>query len=365
MKKATTRFLSVLFLLVSFKCVFSQAYQFKIYGVDNGITQPYVYTINQDKNGYLIAGTGEGIFKYDGVAFKAYTKEDGLSENFVTASYQDNARNLWLGHYEGSVTYYDGKKFKAINTSKFSKSPIYSIVADDKGYVWFATQNDGIFRINRDFEVEAFKVEFLDQNIFSLNFTKNNELLVGTSNGLLVYKLTGSERKPVLVKNANTIPETKIQCIIKKNNSGSFWVGTEDQGLFLLTPSADSKFTSKAIGKNLPAEINNVQYVYEDAQSNLWVATFGNGVIKLLLSPNTLVYNEYQRLSEDNGLGNKYTKTIYADHEGNMWVGTYGTGLVELIDNLFTFYFHSASDKSYNITAISISDQTKWFGTDK
>ena len=365
MKKTPIRFLTVLFSLMLFKHAFSQAYQFKIFGADNGITQPYVYTINQDKNGYLFIGTGDGIFKYDGVAFKPYTKEDGLSENFVTASYQDNSRNLWLGHYEGSVTYYDGKKFKSINTTKFSKSPIYSIAEDDKGYVWFATQNDGIFRINRDFEVEAFKVEFADQNIFSLNFSKNSELLVGTSNGLLVYKLTGKNRKPELIKNTNNLPETKIQCIIRKNNSSSFWVGTEDQGLFLVTPTPDSKFTATPIGKNLPVDISNVQDVYEDAQSNLWVSTFGNGVVKLLLSPTKLVYSEYQQLSEDNGLGNKYTKTIYADHEGNMWVGTYGTGLVELIDNLFTFYFHSSSSQLHNVTAISINDQTKWFGLDK
>lgn len=366
MKKAYIRFLSVLLVVLFFnKCLFSQAYQFKNYSVDNGIAQPYVYTINQDKNGYLFIGTGDGIYKYDGVAFKAFTKEDGLSENFVTSSYQDNSRNLWLGHYEGSVTYYDGKKFKSINTSKFSKSPVYSIVEDDKGYVWFATQNDGVFRINKDFEVEAFKVEFNDLNLFSLNFTTNGELLVGTGSGMLVYTLTGPNRRPKLISNITGIPETKIQCIIKKNNSGSFWVGTEDQGLFLLTPAPNSKYTSSAIGKNLPIQMNNVQDVYEDAQSNLWIATFGNGVVKLMISPTTLLYTEYQRLSEDNGLSNNYTKTIYSDHEGNTWIGTYGSGLVELIDNFFTFYFHSSGDKSYNVTALSITDNTKWFGLEK
>lgn len=364
MKKAY--FLYVVLFLLSAQCLFSQAYQFKNYSVDNGIAQPYVYTINQDKNGYLFIGTGDGMYKYDGVAFKAFNKEDGLAENFVTASYQDNSRNLWLGHYEGSVTYYDGKKFrKPVITSKFSKSPIYSIVEDDKGYVWFATQNDGVFRISKDLEVEVFKVEFNDLNIFSLNFTKNNDLLVGTGSGLLVYTLTGPNRRPVLSSNVTGIPETKIQCIIKKNNSGSFWIGTEDQGLFLLTPGPNSKCTSTPIGKNLPVEIANVQDVYEDAQSNLWIATFGNGVIKLMISPNTLLYSEYQRLSEDNGLANKYTKTIYSDHEGNMWIGTYGSGLVEVVDNFFTFYFQSTTDKLYNVTSLSISDNIKWFGLDK
>ena len=41
---------------------------------------------------------------------------------------------------------------------------------------------------------------------------------------------------------------------------------------------------------------------------------------------------------DDNGLGNKYTKSIYCDHENNIWVGTYGTGIVQLTDNCFTFY---------------------------
>ncbi len=362
MKKACFRFISVLLLVLYAKCLFSQAYQFKNYGVDNGITQPYVYTINQDKNGYLFIGTSDGIFKYDGLAFKAITKEDGLSENFITSSYQDNSRNLWLGHIEGSATYYDGKKFKIINTSRFSKSPVTSIIGDDKGYVWFATQNDGVFRINKDFEVEAFKIEFNNLNIFSLNFTKTGDLLVGTANGLYAYKLTGENRKPALNTIIEGVPETKIQCIIKKRNSGSFWVGTEDQGLFLLSPPVNnSKYSVTPIGKNIPLEISNVTNVYEDAQSNIWISTFGNGVVKLMLSQSTLLYTDYQHLN----VGNEYIKTIYCDHEGNIWIGTYGIGLVELTDNFFTLYFHSTTDKGYNISSLSITDNTKWFGMEK
>ncbi len=361
MKKTYFHLLVVLLILFSTKILFSQAYQFKNYGIDNGIAQPYVYTINQDKNGYLFIGTGDGIYKYDGITFKAFNKDDGLSENFVTAGYQDHSRNLWLGHYEGSVTFYDGKRFKAIPT-QFSKSPITTIVEDEKGYVWFSTQNDGVFRISHDFEVEAFKTEFNQLNIFSLNLTKNDQLLVGTSNGLMVYSLDGPKRKPVYSHAIKDVPETKIQCIIKKNHSASFWVGTEDQGLFLLTPSGNSTYHSTRIGKNIAVDIVNVQHVYEDAQSNLWIATFGNGVIKLMLSPSTLVYTEFQRLSADNGLGNKYTKTIFSDHEGNMWVGTYGTGLVEVTDNFFSFYFHSSINKNYNVTALTVTENVKWFG---
>jgi ligand-binding sensor domain-containing protein len=346
--------------------LFSQAYQFKNYSTDNGITQPYVYAINQDKNGYLWVGTGEGVCKFDGIKFKSFYSKDGLAENFIKCSYKDNFNNLWLGHNQGSVTRYDGTKFKSFNTSSFSKSPITCIVGDDKGAVWCATQNDGVFRIAKDFAVTIFKDEFNQANINSIAFTKNNQLLVATSEGLKLFSLEGNNRRPKYLTAISSIPETQINCIVKKNNSGSFWIGTEEEGVYLLTPTFGYKepYRSTAIGKELDVALINVQDIYEDSHSNLWVATFGNGVVKLMLSSYSLEYNEFQHFSDDNGLGNKFIKTIYTDHEGNIWVGTYGTGLVEIADNYFAFYSHANAKFSNNVTSILISENTKWFGVE-
>lgn len=365
--KTVSKFYSSLFLyFISIHLLFAQAYQFKNFSIDNGITQPYIYSIIQDKNGYLWTGTGEGLCKFDGVSFKSFYTKDGIAENFITASYKDNSRNIWLGHIGGSITFYDGKKFKSINTSGFSKSPVTCIIGDEKGFVWCATQNDGLFRISKDFEVDVFKLEFDKLTIFSIMFTVNNQMLVGTDNGLMLYNLTGEKRKPAYLGPIESIPPTRIQCIVKKNSSRSFWIGTEDKGLFLLTPASTvyEPFKSTAIAKDIPVDISNVQDIYEDNLSNLWLATFGNGVVKLLLSKNTLKYTEYLRFSDDNGLGNRYIKTIYADHEGNIWVGTYGTGLVELTDNYFTFYSQPNNEAGNNITSILIDKNIKWFGTE-
>ena len=360
MKTVNKIYTSLLFYFLSSPFLFSQAYQFKNFNIDNGISQPYVYAINQDKNGYLWSGTGEGLCKFDGASFKSFYTKDGIADNFVTTSYKDHSRNLWLGHNGGSVTFYDGKKFRSINTGNFSKSPVTCITGDDKGYVWCATQNDGVFRIDKNFDIDVFKGEFTQSAIFSIMFTENNQLLVGTDKGLLLYNLSGDKRKPLYIGPIESIPETKIQCIIKKNSSRSFWIGTEEKGLFLLTPSAAlyEPFKSTPIGRSIAVDITNVQDVYEDNLSNLWIATFGNGLVKLLLSKNTLQYNEYLRFSDDNGLGNKFTKTVYSDHEGNLWVGTYGTGLVELTDNYFSFY-----SQATNVTSVLINDNIKWFGT--
>ncbi|MEO6904140.1 MAG: two-component regulator propeller domain-containing protein [Bacteroidia bacterium] len=355
-------FFGVLFFLTN-SLLHAQAYQIKNYSVDNGITQPYVYSINQGKKGYLYIGTGNGICKYDGIGFKTYETQDGLAENFVTTSYEDNLHNIWFGHMEGNITYFDGKTFKAFAIDKFSTSPITSIIGDKNGYVWCATQNSGIFRFNKDFQVDTFKTIFNQKSIFSLNILKD-KLFVGTDNGILVYALNGNNQIPSFISTISVIPETKIQRIVHKKNSTDFWVGTEDEGLFLLNTSS-KKYTAKPIGDNLPVALSNIQDVYEDTQSNLWLATFGEGVVKLILNSHTFVYDEYQQISETNGLGNRYTKTVYADHEGNIWVGTYGTGLVELTDNFFTPYLSSITNTTFNVSAILITNKTNWFGVDE
>lgn len=340
--------------------LFPQAYQFKSYSVDNGISQPYIYTINQDKNAYLWIGTGEGLCKFDGISFKSFYTTDGIAENFITASHKDDNRNLWFGFNQGSVTVYDGKNFKSINTSGFAKSPVTAITNDDKGNIWCATQNDGIFRISRNYEVSVFKIEFDKENIYSLAFVGGSRLLVGTMAGIKLYTLEGPDQKPKFISLVSCIPETQIRCMVHKRNSTGFWIGTEDEGLFLLMPLPGSQFRATPVAADI--RMPSVQDVYEDPQSALWVATFGNGLFKLLPSPKDNKYEESVHLSDDNGLGNKYIKSIYADHEGNIWVGTYGTGIVHITDNYFSFYRHTANDYSNNVTSLLIGDQQKWFG---
>lgn len=349
-------------LLLFAHTLLAQAYQFKTYSVDNGISQPYIYTINQDRNAYLWIGTGEGLCKFDGVSFKSFYTTDGIAENFITASYLDDNRNLWFGFNQGNVTVYDGKIFKSINTSGFAKSPVTAITQDDKGNIWCATQNDGIFRISKNFEVSVHKIEFDRENIYSIAFLNNNRLLVGTMSGLKLYMLDGADQKPRFINIVSSIPETQIHCIVHKKNSNGLWIGTQDEGLFLLTPTSAGPLKAVPATNDPAIRMPDIQDVYEDAQGGLWVATFGNGLYKLQLSQKEAIYEEAVHLSDDNGLGNKYIKSIYADHEGNLWVGTYGTGIVHITDNYFSFYKHATSEYGSNVTTLLTGETQQWFG---
>src|ERR1700739_4226818 len=68
---------AVLLLLLA-RALAGQRYSFKEYGQDQGLTNLDVFCLLQDRTGFLWVGTEDGLFRYDGRQFRAYTKAQGL-----------------------------------------------------------------------------------------------------------------------------------------------------------------------------------------------------------------------------------------------------------------------------------------------
>jgi ligand-binding sensor domain-containing protein len=106
-------------ILIFFFCVltshaFSQDYNFRNFNSEEGLAQPYIYSIIQDEHGYLWVGTGDGLYRYNGFIFKPFTTSDSLADNFITSAINDG-EGLWFGHMNGRLSYFNGKKFHTVN----------------------------------------------------------------------------------------------------------------------------------------------------------------------------------------------------------------------------------------------------------
>lgn len=79
----------------------SQAnYMFKHYGVETGLSQSTVFTVIQDRTGFIWLGTKEGLNRFDGTSFKIYrahNDEHSLRSNIVTSLFEDVKGNIWVG----------------------------------------------------------------------------------------------------------------------------------------------------------------------------------------------------------------------------------------------------------------------------
>ena len=131
--------------------VFAQKSKLINFGIEDGMVNSQVKTIEQDSRGNLWIGTIAGLVKYDGV-FSNYSEKEGLAENWITCSYQADDGNIYYGHWGGGITLFRDKKGQFIDLKvekKIGYSQINDLTDNGKDELWVATITNGLFRFNK------------------------------------------------------------------------------------------------------------------------------------------------------------------------------------------------------------------------
>ena len=350
----------VIGLVLLIKCVttldsFGQFPNFVSYGQDNGLPQGYVYTISQGQKGYLWLGTGDGFVKFDGHHFNVYGIKDNLAEDFVTTSLVDSKGNLWVGHYQGGISKYleQENRFQKINTKTALKSRINQIFEGSDGSIWFVTQNKGLIRIHDE------QIEIIENETSTLFYTitegKNNELLIGSNNGLLTCEVINSRLK---IKGSPKFTNQKINTIIQNKSGAGYWIGTNNHGLIFYDPEGKNTYLTTENGLSS----NRIKCIYQN-NHELWIGTRTKGVNLLLLDTLNQITN-ITVYTNQNNLPDNHILSIASDKENNIWVGTNGGGIARYTGEKFSINKDHLPSQLINVI-YKDSLGNSWYGTEK
>ena len=321
------RLIFVLSLFLSAHFCRGQFYQFQAYGLEVGLTDPFIYSITQDARGYLVVGTGEGLGVFDGVSFEMKYTQDGLAEDFVSKLYKSKTGIVWIGHKEGGLSFIHGNEISTYDLDFEVNSLITGITEDEEGVVWFSSQQGGVFQIDIKSGIQRmFFDQFDGKNVNDLLISEDNELFVATSNGVEHYYLSDSQDE--LFFSDRYLDQQNIQSLQSLGRVG-IAIGTNQSGVYLL-----GKGDNDPVRLDLPDEIL-IKDLCTDDENNLYVSTFNMGIYKL--GQNGIVH-----YSEENGLGTSNIQTTFIDREGTMWVGAYGSGVYKHSREVFTYYLMSS-----------------------
>jgi ligand-binding sensor domain-containing protein/serine phosphatase RsbU (regulator of sigma subunit) len=339
---------------------FPQDYNFRNFNSEEGLAQSYVYSVIQDTRGYLWVGTGNGLSRYNGFIFENYTTGDSLADNFISCGISDG-ESLWFGHMNGRLTCFNGKKFYAVPVPQTEVSPVTHFAKSPDGKIWVSTYSDGLLKIDNGTGVV--KHNFVKDQLFivSFDFLDNSELLIGTNTGLFYCRIQKSG-KIEIIRPVSEIPESKITCIRKMRNKSGFYIATENDGIFQLT-NEDKRFKVSGIMADPGFDFTGIQDIYEDSQSNLWLGSFGNGLIKMINSASGEL-TEIHYYNKANGFAANNVKTIFEDREGNIWSGNYGEGLTQITPKTFSVITFDKPLYGNDIFSIYIDRQYRWIGTE-
>ncbi len=291
-----------------------------------------VLAIYQDRQGEIWIGTGGGglnrIELNDVAGSETETGNGGdarfirylhdpddpqsLSDNVVTAIYEDQQGALWVGTSNGGLNRcnWSAGDGQAIRCTSYQHNPddpdslgsneVKFIHEDRAGVLWIGTWGGGLERLDPQ-----------TKNVQAIRFTHYQH------HPEVPYSLSDN-----------------IVVSIHEDESGSLWVGTA-RGLNRFDPQTDEgqavRFTHYQPDPNNPYSLNHpvVLALYGDQAGNLWIGTLAGGVHRLDLEAKPFAHFR-NKPQDTNSLASNDLGAVYEDQTGVLWIGTRGGGLDRL-----------------------------------
>ncbi|MDR1202351.1 MAG: response regulator [Tannerellaceae bacterium] len=361
-------------------------------GIEQGLSNNYIVSITQDKEGFLWCATEEGLNKFDGTRFMNYYKHTGnISGNELNYIYADPIDPvIWIATQRDGLNAYNYEQNTLEVFTHTEELPsglitndITSIAPAVGGNLWISTYHRGVEYFNKrtksfsHYNTSSFP-NLISDNVWTILDDHNGFLYIGhVQHGMTVLSL---DNKQVVNYRNNpsdrqSIPGNEVRCIYKDVNN-NIWVGTNN-GLALF----DSE-TGKFIPVNGISQSILTSRIFDIRQMNdnkLWVATELNGVAVIDLKQHFFMSSGQPIIQYYTAGHNKYNlsastiRCIFQDSFNNIWLGTYGRGIdfIGHAQPLFETYSYSSLPDDVNSLnnriALSLcmdSEEKLWIGTD-
>ncbi len=318
---------------------------------ESGLPQNSVLAIAQTPDGYLWLGTEEGLSRFDGARFVNFDKRNtpGFRSNEVDALLVDRRGDLWVGTHGGGLARLSHGVFTTFSKQQgLSNEFVRALYEDERGDLWIATDGGGLNRFrNGKFEAFTRRDGLADDAVFSLCGDRKGGIWIGTHAGLS-HRTNG---RFVNMTKKDGLPGDDIRSVYV-DREGGLWVGTSGAGLAHVAASGITTYTTQ---NGLSG--NSIWALFQDNSGALWIGALGGGVSRFY-------GGELSHFTTREGLSGDDVWTITQDREGSLWIGTSGGGLNRLRDASFATYGKQEGLSSDTILAV-YQDRAGalWIGT--
>ena len=288
-----------------------------------------ITAIAEDSNGKIWYGTGDkGLVDYEGT----------LASQKITVMTTTSDGSLWVGSKQNGLTRIKDGVSTIYSAARDSMKTliddhINALSCDKSGNLWIAT-NGGLQvynpRMNTFSSYTRENGMLTTNNITALFYGTNNNMLIGTAEGLVVLNLSTRE-KTLLTGNASNMKSFTNNYItqIYEDSRGLLWIGTRE-GINILNPANDelSIITEKDGLCN-----NTICGIAEDKNHSIWITT-SNGVSRIVVQRNhedeTFNYGLYNYTISDGLQSNEFNMgSILTKKNGEvLFGGLYGVNWV-------------------------------------
>lgn len=399
--------LCLIILLATYAPAYSQAYTFRHYEVESGLSNNAVICTVQDKAGFMWFGTRDGLNRFDGYSFKVYRFPHN---NYVHALHVDAQGALYAGT-EKDIYKYDAESdsfARLISTNHF---PNDDILSDGKGNIWFnaggvlscysqkskslknyppekhfwatgicfdkhgvlwASTPDGFLK-KYDEKTDTFATFDLFSHpdtgkwrfISRICYTPNDKILIATSKGgFKIFDIPTATYKDIPLC-CEEIDDLFMHDFLQVSDS-EIWIGTETGIFSYNTKTGESFKIQKQNGDPYALSDNVIYSFYKDREGGVWVGTYFGGINYY---PRQYTgFQKFYQHSADMPLSGNIVREITKDKFGNLWVCIEDGGLNKLDQKTGEYTYYKPNGSKTGLSYIGVhsllaTGNELWVGT--
>jgi two-component sensor histidine kinase len=287
----------------------AQDFNYVHYDTKDGLAGSTVYSMCQDKDGFIWFGTENGLSRFDGTNFKNFTVKDGLPDNEVLKVFADSKGRVWIGTFSKEICFiYNGRIHNSKNDDFLKKIVLnasLNCIQEDANHFLAITTNAVLIMVTPSDSVikhnlkDIFPTGCASDVILGLK--KGAFFLASKNFGDLIFDAKAFRWNYFPDPNVGyygmkmtkdsfvfVFPYTKANGSIQLKNiyvPGTFITILDTHSLIEYVNTTDGSWSFdtvnlKKINHYLPG--NKISCALEDKEKCLWFGSLGNGVFKLL-----------------------------------------------------------------------------------
>ncbi len=329
------------------------------FGVEHGLSDRPVYDITPVSQGaeeqIWVSTLGGGVIRFrpdlanevicDPVT---YTLRDGLAVNDVVSAMEDREGNLWFGTDGQGVSLYHGSPFTAyLHTPNPKLSAIWAIAEDDEGRFWFGTQA-GLVRYTpsklsesgAETVVYSTETGLPDDSIRDIHIDDDGYLWLATDSEGLV-RFDPRDESIFVVTEDDGLPSNQLLALAP-GEEDDLWIGFYEGGVarytppFVFDPSDSIMGTTQSYRLMEGSFDTSVYEVFRDRHGGIWLATSDLGLGEFVSADAVGDSGCFTFHAEAAGLEHLSLNGIDEDSKGRIWIATDDGGVYSFDRGLFT-----------------------------
>ena len=284
------------------------------------------FSIDADGNVW-VATRGQGIFCYHPATRHSTHYPINKANGILDDVFADNTNQIWaISKAHGCIYHFNKarKTFDVVPVHGFEHDiDVMRMAQGPEGTVLLATWTQGLLQLYRDGRVTQLippVVNGLHFHIRSIYGGVSNHVYLGCEEGLIDYNL--QTRTATVVTGSDNAPTSeRFVYTVTRDREGGLWMGTFYGGVTYFSPMGE-RFTTFTSDRQLLS--GSVVSRFCEAAGKVWIATDDGG-----LSCFDMRRNDFTTYPGQEALTNINAHGLWAEGS-DLWIGTYGNGLIRL-----------------------------------